>query len=238
MGKSNTIAAATESVCNSIADSDREIIQAIVYSPRHSASALQLKALLRLKSTIQANAAIGRLGKKIYRQLGNHPDGDRLGEFQWWTVAATGQKDEIVGFVWSLRPDVVKGLIQAGYSDTGKRIPEELETTNLREGSFKRILVNSYERNPVARARCIDKYGAICIACGFDFEATYGQEATGYIHIHHLVPLSDIGASYEVNPITDLRPVCPNCHALIHISNPPKSIKQVKQLLARNKGPK
>lgn len=236
MERQASLATATESVCNSLGSTDREIVQAIVYSPKHSASALQLKALLRLKSTVQANAAIGRLGKKIYQRFRTHPDGYRLGEFQWWTVAATGQKDTIAGFVWSLRPDVVIGLIRAGYSDTGMKIPEELETTNLREGSFKRISVNSYERNPVARARCIATHGAICAVCGFDFGAMYGREAAGYIHVHHLVPLSEIGESYEVDPIADLRPVCPNCHAVIHMSHPPKSIDQVRQLITQKAG--
>lgn len=34
--------------------------------------------------------------------------------------------------------------------------------------------------------------------------------------MHHLVRLADIGNTYEVDPIKDLRPVCPNCHAMLH----------------------
>ena len=30
------------------------------------------------------------------------------------------------------------------------------------------------------------------------------------IQVHHLVPLSAIGKKYRVDPIRDLRPVCPN----------------------------
>jgi len=35
--------------------------------------------------------------------------------------------------------------------------------------------------------------------------------------VHHLVPISKIGKKYRVDPIKDLRPVCPNCHAVIHL---------------------
>lgn len=208
-------------------------MQSILYSHNHSSSALQLKSLLGLKSIIQANAAIGRLGKKIYQLLGAHPDGFNLGEFQWWSVAATGHKDDILGFVWSLREDVVSGLIAAGYSNSGAPLPEEVAPT-LREGALKRIAVNSYERNPVARARCIATHGTSCVVCGFNFGAAYGAEVEGYIHVHHLVQLSDIGEDYEVDPVQDLRPVCPNCHAVIHMSNPPKTIEQARSLIAPN----
>lgn len=93
--------------------------------------------------------------------------------------------------------------------------PEEVSGT-LKEGSKKTITVNSYERNPKARSECINKYGVSCTVCGFNFANTYGKRGKGFIHVHHLVPVSDIGDEYEINPITDLRPVCPNCHAMLH----------------------
>ncbi|MEO8998152.1 MAG: HNH endonuclease [Rhodanobacter sp.] len=229
-----SIATITASVANSLADSDREILQAIFYSPNHSASALQLKALLGLKSIVQANAAIGRLGKKIYQQLGHHPDGLELGAFQWWSVATTGCADSSLGFVWTLRDGVVNGLSRAGYSAAGTTLPEEVDPIGLVEGSVKRVAVNAYERNPVARARCIATFGTTCVVCEFDFGVVYGPSAQGYIHVHHLVPVSTIGKAYEVNPVTDLRPICPNCHAVIHMSNPPKTIDEVRALLAPN----
>jgi 5-methylcytosine-specific restriction protein A len=55
----------------------------------------------------------------------------------------------------------------------------------------------------------------------------------GYIHVHHLTPLSTINGEYEVNPISDLIPVCPNCHAMIHKSNPPLTIEQARTLVRK-----
>ncbi|WP_337946952.1 MULTISPECIES: HNH endonuclease [unclassified Pseudoalteromonas] len=78
------------------------------------------------------------------------------------------------------------------------------------------MIVNSYERNLKARSECIKEYGVSCTVCGFNFEETYGKRGKGFIHVHHIVPISDIGDEYQVDPIRDLRPVCPNCHAMLH----------------------
>jgi predicted HNH restriction endonuclease len=93
--------------------------------------------------------------------------------------------------------------------------PEEVPET-LKEGSKKTIIVNSYERNPKARLECIKKYGVSCVVCGFNFKETYGERGRGFIHVHHLVAVSNIGDEYTIDPIRDLRPVCPNCHAMLH----------------------
>lgn len=48
------------------------------------------------------------------------------------------------------------------------------------------------------------------------FDETYGMFAKDFIHVHHIKPLSEINEEYEVDPINDLIPVCPNCHAMLH----------------------
>jgi hypothetical protein len=84
------------------------------------------------------------------------------------------------------------------------------------EGVKKTITVNAYERNPEARLKCLEYYGTNCEICGFNFEDTYGEIGKGYIHVHHVIPLSEIAKEYKIDPIRDLRPVCPNCHAMLH----------------------
>ena len=83
------------------------------------------------------------------------------------------------------------------------------------EGGKKTVKLNHYERNPKNRKRCIEKYGYKCAVCGFDFYETYGEIGKNFIHIHHLKPLSDLGGEKEV-AVDDLRPVCTNCHAMLH----------------------
>jgi len=105
------------------------------------------------------------------------------------------------------------------------------------EGQRVTISVNKYERDPKNRKNCIKHYGPICCACGFDFSVTYGKIGLGYIHVHHLNPLSsNDGKALKIHPIIDLRPVCPNCHEMLHRANPPYSIDQLKVFLAESKG--
>ncbi len=101
------------------------------------------------------------------------------------------------------------------------------------EGATTRIAVNAYERNPAAREACIQRHGVMCVVCGFDFEALYGDLGKGFIHVHHLVPLADVGRAYVVDPDADLRPVCPNCHAMLHRHSSVLSIDELKALLTR-----
>jgi hypothetical protein len=101
------------------------------------------------------------------------------------------------------------------------------------EGARRLVYINSYERSRSAREACKRIHGTSCAACGFDFGGTYGTSFRGYIHVHHIRSLADIGEEYEVDPRTDLVPVCPNCHAVIHSESPPLSIAAVRKLLRK-----
>lgn len=111
-------------------------------------------------------------------------------------------------------------------------LPEEVDTTKTyKEGATKQITVNTYERSAEARSICIKYYGLNCSVCDFNFEKAYGQIGTNFIHIHHLNPLSEVGDDYELNPIEDLRPVCPNCHAMLHKRKPAYSVQELKVIM-------
>lgn len=101
-----------------------------------------------------------------------------------------------------------KDLTAGYYAD---EVPELLE-----EGKRKIVSVNTYERNPLARKRCMEYYGVSCQVCQINFEKIYGEVGRDFIHVHHIKPLHEIGRNYVVDPINDLRPVCPNCHAMLH----------------------
>lgn len=103
------------------------------------------------------------------------------------------------------------------------------------EGAVRPILVNAYERNAEARAKCIEHWGVRCQVCGFNFESAYGHRGKGYIHVHHVVPISEVGQLYLVDPINDLRPVCANCHAMIHRGSDPMSLTELKKLIKHNR---
>ena len=100
------------------------------------------------------------------------------------------------------------------------------------EGNPRRVEVTIYERDPKARQKCIDHHGPICVACRLEFENRYGDLGKGYIQVHHLVPVSKWGEKYTLDPIKDLCPICPNCHAMVHRRNPPYSVEYVRAILA------
>lgn len=116
--------------------------------------------------------------------------------------------------------------------DDAQYIPGEIgrQETYL-EGATRKVKVNVYERNPRARKACIEHHGVGCSICGFDFGQTYGDLAKGFIHVHHLKPLSEIGIEYLLDPIKDMRPVCPNCHAVIHLGATALSIDEMRDLV-------
>lgn len=89
------------------------------------------------------------------------------------------------------------------------------------EGGLNRIETNRYERNPVNRELCLAANGYNCKICGFSFERKYGEIGHHFIHVHHIVPVSDMKKEYMINPVSDLIPVCPNCHAMLHRQDPP-----------------
>ena len=115
-------------------------------------------------------------------------------------------------------------------------LPDELDLSQpLIEGARYQVTVNAFERDPRARQLCITRHGTACAICGFSFGTAYGPVAEGFIHVHHLRPLSEIGREYEVNPVEDLRPVCPNCHAVLHRRVPSFSIEEVRGFLQQER---
>lgn len=107
--------------------------------------------------------------------------------------------------------------------------PEDDE--KLYEGALVTVKANKYERNQKARRECVAKKGYKCLVCGQDFEATYGEIGRGFIHVHHLTPISSIGKEYQLNVDTDLAPVCPNCHYMLHRKDPPYTIEELREIL-------
>ncbi|MCY7895644.1 DUF3427 domain-containing protein [Bacillus spizizenii] len=116
------------------------------------------------------------------------------------------------------------------------QMAEEIDNpTRYIEGATKKVSVNVYERNPMARKKCLEHYGFSCVICGFDFEKVFGELGKGFIHVHHIIELNQIGKEYEIDPINDLRPVCPNCHAMLHKKKPSFTVEELKDIIIDNR---
>ena len=144
----------------------------------------------------------------------------------------------IGGFTPELSDRSLAKIGNAWYAadDSGDiHLAEELDSPErYSEGAKTTVTVNAIERSAEARRACTQHHGLDCAVCGWNFQAAYGPLGEGFIHVHHVKPLSEIGEEYEVDPFADLRPVCPNCHSIIHLGGVCRSIEEVRQLLAQS----
>ncbi|WP_024873598.1 HNH endonuclease [Tolumonas lignilytica] len=101
--------------------------------------------------------------------------------------------------------------------EVNKQTDQLEQFESYQEGSKTLKYVAIYERNPKLRRQAIAIHGTTCVACGFSFKEHYGEYAENFIHIHHEKPISDFDGKHDVNPETDLKPLCANCHAVVHL---------------------
>jgi 5-methylcytosine-specific restriction protein A len=101
----------------------------------------------------------------------------------------------------------------------------------LEEGKKLRVVTTAYERSQGARRKCLQRHGCSCACCGILLAEKYGAVAVDFIHVHHKVPISSFGESHVIDPVADLIPVCPTCHSIIHLKNPPLEVEEVRALL-------
>lgn len=222
--------AAFRSVDN-ISDAQLEMLRLHYHSPERTVTATAMAAAQGYHHYSVANSIYGRLGRLVGDALDYNPMKERLGTL----VTFEKRNNE---WHWIMRPEVAGALDELGWVDSPNiLLPEEMAaTTTLIEGAVYRVPVNIYERNPKARRQCLSHFGYDCVVCGFNFATSYGKVGEDFIHVHHLTPVSEIGMEYVVDPVCDLRPVCPNCHAMIHRRIPAYTINEVRAFLRCQNG--
>jgi hypothetical protein len=95
------------------------------------------------------------------------------------------------------------------------------------------------ERNPLLRRRAKDlwrfRLGRLkCIACGFAFEQRYGPIGADFIEMHHESPVAALRGRSAVTP-EQLKPLCANCHRIVHRQQPMLTITQLKRTIAQGR---
>jgi len=148
-----------------------------------------------------------------------------------WTPQASGI---------SIKPELVSALEKKWSQFLKKQgilyepAPAAITDAGLySEGSANQIMLTRYERNADARNKCLKHYGYTCVVCNFNFEKFYGNIGSRFIHVHHLKSIATIGKEYKIDPVADLRPVCANCHAMLHKRQPQLTIEELKKLLRK-----
>lgn len=123
----------------------------------------------------------------------------------------------------------------AKLSNETLHLPEDdylvSHSNEILEGKKVQFFTTKYERNKSNRDLALKIHGFNCSVCDINFEETYGEIGKGFIHIHHIKPLFSLTEEVKIDPVNDLVPVCPNCHAIIHrMKNKVLSIDEMRSI--------
>ena len=187
--------------------------------------------------------AHGRI-EKTYEALAQGPrDGNYLFQHGNWMPKKKQPmplKDFKDHLTWTVREGRLHVLLPRDWARYKAILPSnvallpsiegEEEFEGYSEGKVGTALVNRYERDPRNCKAAIAKHGTRCFGCRHEMRELYGDIATGFIHIHHVRPLSRTGGPTKPE-IDDLIPLCPNCHAVVHLQSPPLGIHQLQKLV-------
>ncbi len=138
---------------------------------------------------------------------------------KFWKILANGQEDHgsTANTIDSMSEK--ESLIESNN-------PEASTAIGGQEGGLRSVIVTRAERNPKNRKDCLNHWGYKCRVCSFDFGQVFGGVANEYIHVHHHNPLAFSGEIVS-DPVNDMSPLCPNCHAVAHLHVPPYSIEEL-----------
>lgn len=118
------------------------------------------------------------------------------------------------------------------------------ENEEITEGKVKtkpsKTKIRSKKLHDAAIKEYTSKDGSIkCAVCGFDFKNVYGELGEGFIEIHHEKPIYQMPSAGTTACIKDaikyVKPLCSNCHRMIHRKkNVILTIQQLKDILDKN----
>ncbi len=215
-------------------EADLNVLNTVYESKNHEIRASEIALRLNMPHHGPINLQIGRFSKRVIAETRVQPPLRKDGTPRWWHVPFLGY-ERGVRCPWIMRPELATAF-EMVFDGVDSELVYCGETTvednlALSEGTVNQVLVSRYERNRRARSMSIAHNGSQCVVCGFDFERVYGPLGKDKIHVHHLVPLSEIHEAYDVDPIRDLCPVCPNCHLIIHSKKDPFTIEEVRRII-------
>lgn len=101
------------------------------------------------------------------------------------------------------------------------------------EGRAYQETTTRYERNAINRELCLAHKGYRCSVCGIDMGEVYGEPGLRFIEVHHSIPVSEYDHERLIDPLRELYPVCPNCHAMLHRRKPPYTIEELKSIMQK-----
>lgn len=237
----NEYMAALSSALEEAPETHKLMVSAHMHADRYQITATELARAAGYSGYATANLEYGKFAHRVCEALAFTPPVGNSGKPTFTFVLATPTKLPHNDWQWTLHPVVAEALnaLTAGNT-TGHRsvpgvtFPDEVpEGPKYVEGAVVQRLVNARERATEARSACLDYWGTSCAVCEIDAAEVYGVQATRFIHVHHLQPLSSLTEPTLTDAKQDLRPVCPNCHTVLHMTEPPMSIAALRTLMRR-----
>ena len=156
----------------------------------------------------------------ILRQIDNNSDPrytEVLKEYRRFVIAQTANQSPI-----PVPGEIPESPVSNGISSTHPSAPKKRISTVYLEGEAGEAQSVVYrQRNMELRQACIDHFKTlhegriVCECCGFDFAKAYDIDDE-YIEVHHRFPFAHTDGEHPVDAITDLVPLCANCHRMIH----------------------
>jgi predicted HNH restriction endonuclease len=192
-----------------VTERERRALVELWSLPGHSGSPIAVSQAAEFSELVEANRCITEVGNRIAERLDlwqvqeDHPLGYEV------VVLALSSEE---GATWIMRPSFVIALQHLEWVDASRHAGETI--SSFEEGERRYLLSISHERLASARKAALEAHGFQCSVCGFDFQQVYGELGRRFIEVHHIDPIHR--GSRKTNPRTDLIPVCPNCHAMIH----------------------
>ena len=113
-----------------------------------------------------------------------------------------------------LLDDLISDVAELDISD--REALKSLREHMVRERSSK--LIRAFKKSLV-------KFE--CVACGFDFQRFYGELGRNFIEAHHQKPIAMMAEGGETR-LSDLVPLCSNCHRMVHRHLPIITVDELK----------
>ncbi|MEQ1904606.1 MAG: HNH endonuclease [Pirellulaceae bacterium] len=208
-----------------------KVLRSQFKSPYRAITSQKVCEIAKYPGIGPSNLLYGNLGKKLAKQLGIDSLSGNKKKPKWWGIMSTGDSSK-KNFTWVMREELAEALIELKLvdpkTDGGAKLPDvDIDETNFEVAEGKKHLLMHIRRERNRRLIALKKKlvrDHRCEICKFDFFDSYGID---YCEVHHLTPLGNLQDETKTK-LEDLAIVCANCHRIIHSTNPPYTIKQMK----------
>lgn len=155
--------------------------------------------------------------KDSFACLKYHDQSKGIDEGEVLIYFTSPERDEVSRIDWRS----LDGTVYADHATSNWDISSEAEEGRDRTSEAKYVCRS---RELVEKRKIKDQNK--CQACGYQLKVN----GVAIIDVHHINPIAS-KKGVRVTNIEDMICLCPNCHRIVHTSNPPLTVMQVKSLL-------